>query len=460
MAEVTDPAVLAQLNGASAEVTDPDILAQLNASPASTPTKYTITGSQSPPNPQYPVGNELADFAANAWTGIGSFWPNLGLRARQAYNAVTGGPSLAPEVAETRKLDEPLMSTVGGKVGSVLPYAGLMSVAPGAGTMAGAVGYGALSGAAQPTVSSQETLKNTVLGGALGGAGKLAGDALSSWVTSRAAQPFLGWNQKSGNAAAAAAVGTDAPDLTQPAIKNAADRFTSIFTAARNPNVAVTVGAPTAQAVNQAETGLNQSSRAAFAADDSVGDLMALLKNGGASAEQLGEISSRLGKEAAGQMSSKLGDRKLGQALFKLQDHVDSLVGNSITDPALRATYDAALPQYRTFLTLTSRPTLLNSATGDVNLNNLGKYLQKYDKRGYAQGQNTTPLYEAARFGQSAGLGSRPPPPILQPFKWATYHAVNNPVTGAITGAAANAGKPFVPLLNFSGPRAGAVAMP
>ena len=148
-------------------------------------------------------------------------------------------------------------------------------------------------------------------------------------------------------------------------------------------------------------------------------------------------------------MSSKAGDRELGKALFALREHADDLVGQSITDPALSAAYDAARPQYRTFL-MARRPTILNSATGDVHLNNLGKYLQKADFPGYTQGNNTSSLYQAARFGQAERLGSAPSPPILQPAKWAMWHLVNSPIAGAIGGTVSRAGAPIAPALRPS----------
>ena len=234
--------------------------------------------------------------------------------------------------------------------------------------------------------------------------------------------------------------------MNQPAIADTADRLGGIFNQARNPKVTVQIPPATSQALSDAEAGLSQSSRAAFWKDPQVNELMTHLQNGTATAKELGTISSRLGNNAAAEMTSKGGDRELAKALFALQDHADDLVGGSIKDPALSAAYDAARPQYRTFL-LARRPTILNSSTGDVNLRNLGNYLQKADFKGFTQGGNTSPLYEAARFGQSSGIGSRPPPPILQPFKFGMYHAINNPVVGAFGGALSRLGAPLAPAL-------------
>jgi hypothetical protein len=441
--EVTDPQLLSQLNGAEGTqaVTDPALLAQLNsnAAPATTP---------APSTPQYQPGG----FWSNAAAGAKKVYTNdIPLGISQIYSSLFEpgiGPQLSQQAQAARQYYAPLMSTWGGKAGTMGAYAPL-SLVPGANSVAGAAALGGITGALQPTTQNDSRLINTALGGALGLGGKVAGDTLSSWVTNRAAQPFLGWNQRTGNAAAASAAGSEARQLDQGAISDASDRFTRIFSNARSPDVSVplteSAGSGVAGSIYSASSGLNQSSRTAFTGNEQVQDIMSLLRSGTGTAKQLGDISSKLNTEAASQMSSKGGDRALGQALYAVKDKVDGLIGNSIQDPAQRAEYFAALPQYRTFTTLTNRPTLLNSATGDVNLNNLGKYLQRYDKAGYTRGGNTTPLYQAARYGQASGIGSRPPPPILQPFKWGAYHLINNPVAGAAAGTVSRLGAPVSP---------------
>jgi hypothetical protein len=82
------------------------------------------------------------------------------------------------DVAEARKLDAPLMNTTAGKFGdfagnvaTTLPLAFI----PGANTVKGASLIGSLTGLAQPSTSTEETLKNIALGGASGGGGVMAG---------------------------------------------------------------------------------------------------------------------------------------------------------------------------------------------------------------------------------------------------------------------------------------------
>lgn len=388
------------------------------------------------------------NFGQNALQGAGKFYTDAVLGARQIYAQARGGdpnavvdPITGMTSADKRDLDAPLQATGGAKVGEI---AGALPLAfiPGANTYAGAALLGGAQGALQPTVGNESRLLNTGAGGTLGVVGKAGGDKLASWITARAAQPFMGWNQSTANQALATAVGSDASKLDQPGIAGASARFSDIFGRARDPAVTVNLPAQTSQVLSQAEAGLPASAKEAFWKDPQVNELMTHLQNGTASAQELGTISSKLGNTAAGEMSSKTGDRELGKALFAIREHADDLVGQSITDPALSAEYAAARPQYRNFL-LTRRPTIVNSATGDVNMRNLGNYLQRTDFKGYTQGANQSDLYNAARFGQATGLGSRPPPPILQPIKWAGFHAANNPVVNAIGGTASRLGAPF-----------------
>lgn len=459
--EVTDPALLAQLNGGG-EVTDPALLATLNgtAAPAQ---RYSSgaagmydaiggdqiarSGSPAAVAASSPVSGN--DWSQNMDAGVGSLWSDASLAMRQMYAQIMGNgqtPALEQTALAKRATDAPLLSTGGGRVGQFVGALPLAAV-PGANTYLGAGIIGGGLGALRPTVGNESRVLNTGVGAGVGLAGQAIGNFISNWATGRAAQPLTGWRQATGNQAAADAVGSDADALTQPAIAEASARFNKIFGAARNPDVAVQLSGDTASAVTEAAEGLNQSSRAAFEGNAPVNDLMAHLREGTANAEQLGKVSSDLGREASAQMSQKMGDRALGRALFDLKDHVDDLVGGSITDPAIKAAYDAARPQYRAFMTLTARPTILNSATGDVNLRNLGSYLQKSDRAGYLMGGNTSPLYEAARFGQATRLGPAPSPPILQPVKWLQYHMVNNPVIRGAGGLASRGIAPIAPAI-------------
>ena len=259
----------------------------------------------------------------------------------------------------------------------------------------------------------------------------------------------MGWNPKTATQAAAQAVGSDSNKLNQPAIAEATTRLGGIFTRARSPNVSLTPAAPTLSVVDSIGSDLNRSTRQAFENNENVSDLLDYaLNNKPASAQQLGQISSKLGTDARTEMTSKTGDRGLGRALFALQDHVDDLVGSTITDPELATAYATARPQYRALSQLTSSPSILNSATGEVNMTALGKYLQRTDKPGYLRGGNQSPLYNAARWGRATGEGPGAPPlrlgsdlglPLLR------YYGLNNPASRALGGVVSRAGAPIAP---------------
>lgn len=125
----------------------------------------------------------------NGMSGLDKFRAGMG---KAAYDAARGIGQFIPDalggvsrddVAESRKNDSALMQTSGGKwgnfagnVATTLPLA----FVPGANTVMGAAKIGALTGLAQPSTSTEETLKNTGLGGIAGGGGVLAGRAIAA----------------------------------------------------------------------------------------------------------------------------------------------------------------------------------------------------------------------------------------------------------------------------------------
>ena len=128
--------------------------------------------------------------------------------------------------------------------------------------------------------------------------------------------------------------------------------------------------------------------------------LTTLAEEGNATGEQLGSLTSKLGKAASKEMTTPMGDRDLGQALFHVKDYVDDLVSKGL-EPAEQASYDAARQQYRSLMQLTSRVGNLNPNTGNVNGVSLASYLQKADKRGFLYGGNDSDAYAATRFAQA-----------------------------------------------------------
>ncbi len=89
------------------------------------------------------------------------------------------------DVAESRKLDKPLMDTGAGMAGNFAGNAALLAptaLIPGAATIPGAAMIGTAAGLAQPSTSTRETLTNAVIGGASGSAGQWLANKLPGAV--------------------------------------------------------------------------------------------------------------------------------------------------------------------------------------------------------------------------------------------------------------------------------------
>lgn len=89
------------------------------------------------------------------------------------------------DVAESRRLDESLMNTGAGQAGNLAGNFAMIAptaLIPGAATVRGAAAIGAATGLAQPSVSTKETLTNTVLGGAAGAAGQAVANTVPKFA--------------------------------------------------------------------------------------------------------------------------------------------------------------------------------------------------------------------------------------------------------------------------------------
>lgn len=97
------------------------------------------------------------------------------------------------EVAETRRLDAPLLSTwagiAGSMIGSALPAAAATMIIPGANTAVGAALTGGAFGAAQPTVEGEDVATNAIKSGLFSLGGHALGKALFSPLKNRNAAP-------------------------------------------------------------------------------------------------------------------------------------------------------------------------------------------------------------------------------------------------------------------------------
>jgi hypothetical protein len=121
---------------------------------------------------------------------------------------------------------------------------------------------------------------------------------------------------------------------------------------------------------------------------------------GGATREQLRDLSSKLGSAAKNNLTSASGDRELGSSLLKAQDVVEDAIVGSLSG-AQKTEYADARSQYRTLMNLTARNTVINPSNGEVNTKALANLLMTKDKGGFTFGKNNSDLYAAARFAQA-----------------------------------------------------------
>lgn len=156
-----------------------------------------------------------------------------------------------------------------------------------------------------------------------------------------------------------------------------------------------------------------------------VTDIVKLAQKGSANGKQLQSLTSKLGKAAYKQMTNPSGDRDLGLGLYQMKDYVDDLLESGM-DKTRAATFSKARQQYRNLMLLTSRSSIVNPSTGDVNGNALATLLQMKDKAGFLRGKNQSGMYDAARFAQAFK-------PIVGDSGTATRSMVTNPLELALS---------------------------
>jgi hypothetical protein len=108
--------------------------------------------------------------------GAGKSFTDLARGAKQLL-----GSNNQAEIDESRKLDAPLMKTgagIAGNIGAGIATALPTFAIPGVNTLTGAAAAGALTGALQPVATGESRGTNTMLGGALGAGGQVAGNAI------------------------------------------------------------------------------------------------------------------------------------------------------------------------------------------------------------------------------------------------------------------------------------------
>ena len=131
------------------------------------------------------TGIKTPEVVDRALAGAGKAFADIGRGAGQML-----GLTSEADVAESRRLDAPLMNTAAGKVGNVVGNiaASVPALAvPGANTVVGAGVIGAGLGALQPTVEGESRVKNAAIGGAVGAAAQGIGGKVSQWAQSKLA---------------------------------------------------------------------------------------------------------------------------------------------------------------------------------------------------------------------------------------------------------------------------------
>jgi hypothetical protein len=229
-------------------------------------------------------------------------------------------------------------------------------------------------------------------------------------------------NQRVLNGTAARAIGETGTAVDSETLERASERLGNVFDSVRTPD-RIVIADP--RATSRAIDAIDQSVEGLLPGNASIRDnklvqnLETLTQQGGINGEQLGSLSSKLGRAAYKQMSGPNGDRDWGQALYAVKDHVDDLVQSTLSPEEAR-TYAAARTQYRNLMLLTSRTGIVNPSTGNVSGGALANKLQQADRNGFLFGQNQSDWYNAARFAQAFK-------PIVGDSGTATRSMLNSP---------------------------------
>jgi hypothetical protein len=160
--------------------------------------------------------------------GIGKAFTDVARGAGQLVGAVS-----RDDVAQSRKLDAPLMDTGAGVAGNLAGNVALLAptaMIPGANTVTGAGVVGATAGLLAPSTSTKETLTNVTLGGLGGAGGQAVANKVPALLQSRVNKAVAGQTanaQKFGAAQAAAKAGYVIPpaDLEPGVLSEAASAF-------------------------------------------------------------------------------------------------------------------------------------------------------------------------------------------------------------------------------------------
>jgi hypothetical protein len=419
------------------------------------------------------VGVPLARSAVGAVTALPMMAEDFGVAARNVFTGKDKSGNYPYELPSqtVQRAMEPYLP-------SPTSTAGKISEAANSAILGGAAAFRGIPGMTAPTygstpsafVSAQGGLtpaqQNAAQGGASVGMSLTPGQqtgskALQQFEAKLQSQPWTsgpfnkltGANQEALNRTWASSIGEGGSSLDSTVLSSAVDRMGKVFENARSPSSIVMSDPKTTSGVldgiDQTFEGLIPGS---IRTNPLVSRLESLTGAGSINGEQLGNLSSKLGRAAANQMTSPSGDREMGQALYAVKDHADDLLQSTLTGKD-SAEYAAARQQYRSLMQLTARTTNLNPNTGNVGGNSMASYLQMKDRPGFLYGGNQSDAYKATRFAQAfrpivgdsgtatrspSGLGSPTQWPLSVPANLLSHLYLSGPGSAAVRGLMAN----------------------
>ena len=222
----------------------------------------------------------------------------------------------------------------------------------------------------------------------------------SNPMTSGAFNTIKDTNQKVLNRAAAQAIGVDAAELSNPVLAKAQRQISAVYTKVASPNVQKLDDMYVMNGIDLIDNAFEGLTTQPLKSNIFVKQLQEFAAKGEATGNQLATLSSKLGKRAKNERTTANGDRELGEALFQIKEIVDDQLAAGLS-AADQAAFQAARSNYRNLMTIRTSSGVVNPSSGNVSGLNLASALTRKDPRGFMEGTNTTPMYEAARFAQA-----------------------------------------------------------
>lgn len=207
-------------------------------------------------------------------------------------------------------------------------------------------------------------------------------------------------NQKVLNKATAQAIGVDAAELSNPVLAQAQRQISAVYNRVSSPTVQKLDQMYVMNGIDLIDSAAEGLTTQPLKSNIFIKQLQELAAKGEATGNQLATLSSKIGKRAKNEMITPNGDRELGQALFQIKEIVDDQLAAGLS-AADQAAFQAARANYRNLMTIRSSAGVVNPSSGNVSGLNLASALTRKDPRGFMEGSNTTPMYEAARFAQA-----------------------------------------------------------